>query len=101
VGILAGCGDYPPADSYDRNAVITDIYVELTSLSLTAGASQTITFWPLPANADIMKLSWESSDPAVATIDRWGRVSALKAGSVTLTVSSGAIAKTVSLTVTN
>jgi uncharacterized protein YjdB len=99
--MLAGCGDNPPTDSYDRDAVINDIYVEITSLSLTAGASQTITFWPLPANADIMKLTWESSDPTVATVDRWGRVAALKAGSVTLTVSAGSIGKTVALTVAN
>ena len=99
--VMAGCNDYGPVDSYDRNAAITDIYVEISSLSLEVGASQTITFWPLPANADIMKLTWESSDPAVATINRWGRATALKAGTAVFTVSSGTVSKTVSMTVTN
>ncbi|MDR2138699.1 MAG: Ig-like domain-containing protein [Tannerella sp.] len=99
--VMAGCNKYGTVDSYDRNAAITDIYVEISSLSLEVGASQTITYWPLPANADMMKLTWESSDPTVATIDRWGRVTALKAGTTVFTVSSGTVSKTVSMTVTN
>ncbi|MDR2765822.1 MAG: Ig-like domain-containing protein [Tannerella sp.] len=100
-GMMAGCNSYAPVDSYDRNAAVTDIYVEISSLSLEVGASQTITFWPLPANADIMQLSWTSADPSIATVDRWGRVSAVKAGTTILTVSSGTVSKTVSMTVTN
>ncbi|MDR1525083.1 MAG: Ig-like domain-containing protein [Tannerella sp.] len=99
--LLAGCESNPSIDSYDRNAAITDIYVDISSLSLEVGASQNITFWPLPANADIMKLAWTSADPAVATVDRWGRVTAVKAGTTALTVSSGTVSKTVSMTVTN
>ena len=99
--VMAGCNDFAPVDSYDRDAAITDIYVEIASLSLEVGASQTITFWPLPANTDIMKLTWESSDPTVATIDRWGRATAVKAGTASFTVSCGSVSKSVSMTVTN
>jgi hypothetical protein len=99
--LLVGCESVPSIDSYDRDAAITDIYVEISSLSLEMGASQTVAFWPLPANADIMKLTWESADPSVATVDRWGRVTAVKAGTTTLTVSSGTVSKMVNMTVSN
>ena len=98
--VMAGCNHFDDPDSYDHNIAITDIYVELTSLTLVAGGTQTITFWPLPANADPMKLDWTSSNPDVATIDRWGRLATYSAGTATLTVSSGNISKQVVVTVT-
>ena len=97
--MMVGCNNFPDPDSYDRNIAITDIYLEVSSVRLIVGGSQTITFWPLPANADPMKLEWTSSDPSVATCDRWGRVATLKEGTATLTVSAGTVSKTVSVTV--
>ena len=98
--VMAGCNNFDDPDTYDRNAVITDIYVETSSLTLIAGGSRTITFWPLPANADPMKLEWTSSNPSVVTIDRWGRLTTHSAGTATLTISSGTVSKTVGVTVT-
>ena len=97
--VMNGCNDFKDPDSYDRNIAIRDIYVEVSTVELIIGGKQTITFWPLPANADPMKLEWTSSDPTVATIDRWGRLATLKEGTATLTVSSGTVSKTVSVTV--
>ena len=97
--VVAGCNNFDDPDSYDRNATITDIHVELSSLTLTAGATQTITFWPLPAYADPMKLEWTSSNPSIVTIDRWGRLATHSAGTATLTVSSGTVSKAVNVTV--
>jgi hypothetical protein len=98
-GMLTGCEDAPSPDSYDRDLAVTDIYVEGTSLTLELGASQTITYWPLPANADITKLEWVSQNPAIATVDRWGTVNAASGGTTTLTVSAGTVSKSVSVTV--
>jgi uncharacterized protein YjdB len=97
--MMAGCNKYDPIDIYDRNAPVKDIYLELSTLTMVEGSTYTITFWPLPANTDITKLSWTSSNPDVATVEWWGLVYAHKAGTATLTVSSGAVSKTVSLTV--
>jgi len=41
-----------------------------------------------PADADNQALSWASSDPAVAAVDATGLVTALKAGSATITVTT-------------
>jgi hypothetical protein len=99
---LSGCGDgFAYEKDIDKDAVVKDIYVEVSSLSLEVGASFTIQFWPLPANADIMKLTWVSQNPEIATIDRWGRVSAVSAGTTTLAVSAGSVSKSVNITVTN
>ena len=97
--VISGCNNFADPDSYDRNAVITDIYVETGTLTLVAGSTQIIKFWPLPANADITKLEWKTSNPNVITIDRWGRATAVSAGTATLTVSNGTISKTVNATV--
>jgi hypothetical protein len=94
------CNEYAPVDNIDRELAISDIYIELTSLTLEVGATQNIMYWPLPANADITQLTWESSDPTIVSVGRWGQVTALSPGSATLTVGNGTVSKTVSVTIT-
>lgn len=57
-----------------------------------------------PADADdsaavIAATTWESSDPAVATVAEDGTVTAVAAGSATVTAKSGKLETTVAVTV--
>jgi len=99
--LLAGCrGDKDSWYEIDSSIPITGIYVNVESLTLEKKATTTINYYPLPATADITQLVWETSDPAVATVDRWGRVKAVQVGEATLTVSTGSISKSIPITVT-
>jgi hypothetical protein len=53
-----------------------------SSISLTVGGSTTLTV----TNSDCETFTWESSNPAVATVDQSGRVTAVAAGTATITV---------------
>jgi len=57
------------------------------TLTLTEGASETLTATYTP---DTAKLTWTSSHPSIATVDNTGKVTAVTAGTATITVSSSA-----------
>lgn len=64
----------------------TEISLLYSSLSLVEGESKTITVRTVPENA---KVTWESSDENVATVDAGGTVTAKKEGSATITARNG------------
>ncbi len=67
---------------------VTGITLSKTALSLTKDGTETLTATVAPENATNKELKWESSDITVATVDAAGKVTALKAGKATITVSS-------------
>lgn len=66
---------------------VTGITVNPTSLSLTEGESADLTATVSPSNADNQSVTWDSNDKSVATVSN-GKVTALKAGSTSITVKS-------------
>lgn len=83
---------------------VTSITLDKTSLSLEALQTYQLKATVNPSNAQDKTVSWESSDPAVATVDQNGLVTALTKGSATITVRAmdgSNISKTCSVTVTN
>ncbi len=66
---------------------VTGITVNPTSLSLTEGDSADLTATVSPSNADNQSVTWDSNDKSVATVSN-GKVTALKAGSTSITVKS-------------
>ena len=66
---------------------VTGISVSPTSLSLVEGESGDITATVSPSNADDKTVIWDSSDNSVATVSN-GKVTAVKAGSATVTAKS-------------
>lgn len=73
------------------------------SLKIEEGNSSKITATVVPSNATNSSVKWVSSSPDVATVDDSGNVTALKAGSTTITcmaVDGSGVSATCSVTVT-
>lgn len=70
------------------------------SLTLEEGQSYYIQYYLLPESAMYTAVvDWESSNPAVATVDNGGRISAYAPGYTTITASSGDVKASFELTV--
>lgn len=76
---------------------VTGVTLSKTTLSLQEGSSETLTATVTPSNATNKTVTWSVSPSGYATVSG-GRVSAVKAGSCTITASCGG--KTASCTVT-
>jgi uncharacterized protein YjdB len=77
---------------------VTGVSLDKTTLSLAAGASETLTATVAPVNAAIKSLKWGSNAPAVATVAD-GRVTGVAAGSAVITVTTDDGGKTATCTV--
>lgn len=62
------------------------VSLDKNTLSLMTGESETLVANVEPENATNKAVSWESSNPAVATVDEQGRVTAIKKGEAVITV---------------
>lgn len=69
---------------------ITKLTLTPTTAELKEGEELTLTYRIEPSNATNKELIWSSSDETVATVDRKGKVTAIKAGTTTITVASKA-----------
>ena len=66
---------------------VTSISLDKTSVELTEGGETTLTATVNPDNATNKNVTWKSSDNSVATVVN-GKVTALKAGTATITVTT-------------
>ena len=66
----------------------TGITLNKSSASLYTGDSETLIATVSPSNAYDKTVSWSSSNTSVATVDQNGKVTAVKAGTATITVST-------------
>ena len=66
---------------------VTGVTLSPTSITLVEGESQDLTATITPSNAENQKVRWSSSDASVATVTD-GKVTALKAGNATITVTT-------------
>lgn len=80
---------------------VTGVSLNKTSTSLQIGGSETLTATVTPPDATNKDVTWESSNPAVATVNN-GQVKAIAEGSATITVKTvdGNKTATCSVTVT-
>ena len=67
---------------------VTGVSLDKTTLSLDIGASETLTATVTPADAGNKNVTWSSSDETVATVDATGKVTAVAAGTATITVTT-------------
>ena len=78
---------------------VTSIELNNTELTLDPDEIYVLSATVMPDNATDKTVSWSSSDPAVATVDDWGQVKALKEGTATITAKAGDKTITCSVTV--
>lgn len=78
---------------------VESVSISPTTLTLTEGESQSLTASVNPNNADIKGISWSSSNTAVAIVSD-GKVTAVSAGSATITAKSDDGGKTATCQVT-
>lgn len=80
--------------------VATSIAMSEAQLSIPVGYSRTLTYSIAPANA-WDTITWTSSNPAVATVDANGVVTAVSEGSTVITVSGENVSASCTVTVKN
>lgn len=82
------------------NVAVTGVSVNPTGLNLDIGNTGQLTESVAPNNATNQTVSWASSDTAVATVDTAGLVTAVAAGTATITVTTQDGGQTAQATVT-
>lgn len=79
---------------------VTGVSLSQTTMDLTAGSTSQLTATVEPFNATNKNVAWSSSAPEVAAVDENGKVTALTAGSATITVTTADGSKTAVCAVT-
>ncbi len=79
---------------------VTSVSLNKNNLTLDVGKSETLTATITPSNATNQNVTWESSNPSVATVDESGKVTAVAPGEATITVTTADGGKTATCTVT-
>ena len=64
---------------------VTGVSLNKTTTTITAGGTETLLATITPTNATNKEVSWSSANPAVATVDYSGKVTAQGAGTTTIT----------------
>ena len=90
---LIGCTEEPVP------IAVTSVSLNSTSMELIEGSSQTLVATVSPSNADNQKVIWTSNNSSVATVTD-GVVTAIKAGTATITVKTDDGGKTATCNVT-
>lgn len=87
--LLAFAGCAKPDDPTLTSTPVTEVMVNMTEVWLTEGESVTLIAMVSPENATYKKVTWSSSNPAVATVNVSGKVTAMAAGVVVITAKAG------------
>ncbi len=74
--------------SCKKDKFVESVTLNKTTLELKVGKTATLTVTVSPADAVDKTVSWTSSDAGVATVDANGKVTAVKAGKATITVTT-------------
>ena len=79
---------------------VTGVSLDFTSATLDVGETMTLTATVAPTNATNKSLTWSSNNTAVATVSTGGVVTAVSAGTATITVTTADGGKTATCSVT-
>ena len=67
---------------------VTSVTLNKTSTSIQVGGTETLTATVLPEDATNQNVTWKSDKPEIATVDANGKVTGVKAGEATITVTT-------------
>lgn len=81
-------GNNPP------DVAVSSVMLDRQTLDLSKGETTILKADVLPANAGDKSVSWSSSNPAAATVEQSGKVTAVSSGSTTITVTTNDGGKT-------
>ena len=99
--ITARAGEFTATCEVTVNVRVESVSLNKYKLTLNEGATETLTATLSPANITVDKtITWSSSDTNVATVDSTGKVTAVAAGTATITAKAGSCKKTCTVTVT-
>ena len=70
------------------NVPVTGVTLDKNNLSISTGQITQLTATVFPVGASNSAVTWSSSDPAVASVDDIGRVTGIKEGTATITVTT-------------
>ena len=109
-GMLTSCEKKEPTPSGGNGGnggndgpatvAVTGVSLNKQTLSLVEGGSETLTVTVAPSNATNKAVTWKSSDASTASVDNSGKVTAVKPGSATITVTTTDGSKTATCSVT-
>jgi uncharacterized protein YjdB len=83
---LVACGGW--SHERDHETRVSGVPLNKTSLSLAVGSKESLTATVQPTNAANTKVTWQSSNPDVASVDGNGTVKAHRPGHATVTVTT-------------
>ncbi len=83
-----------------KSVPVTGVTLDKQTLELYTGDSQPLTATVQPANATNKNVTWSSNDDTIATVDNNGNVTAVAAGTATITVTTEDGSHTATCTVT-
>ncbi len=88
--------------SYVEPVHVSGIEISDSKLTLEAGLAKTISATVSPKNAEAFTVLWSSSDNSIATVSDFGKITAVKEGTATITAKSidGGFEKNCTVTVT-
>ena len=67
---------------------VTGVTLNKTGITLEVDGSETLTATVAPDNATNKKVTWKSDKPEIATVDASGKITGVKEGEATITLSS-------------
>ena len=82
------CGVKELRDGPASGTEVESVTLDPTKLTLLVGKNETLTATVLPEAATNKAVEWTSADPGIATVDENGKVTAVKAGKTTITVTT-------------
>ena len=85
----------------EKDVAVADVLLDRSAVSLLVGESVVINAAVVPSNATEKTIAWNSSDETVASVDKNGKVRALKKGTAVVTASCSGKSANCDVTVSN
>ena len=95
--ITASVGGYSATCAVEVDIPVTSISLDLPLLTLKKGDFALLTATVLPDDAMDKTVRWSSDNPAVASVDQNGKVTAVEVGRATITASAGDVSASCSV----